>query len=277
MVRPPAAPAHTVTHVDDAVGELVEWIDADDHVIEIVSRSRMRAENLRHRSVAVIVTTSDDRLVVQRRADTKDLFPGWWDIGAGGVVTAGESPGESARRELREELGVDAELRFVGVGRHDDAFSREVCHVYAVVHDGPFLPVDGEAVEIRAVTPSEFTELSTREPFLPGSVALLLPHVAGFHVGRACQVDRLTGVPCTPVQRVEFTIEPFVEARPGPHVTAPVDALTELGFDVEVGPFGSGCDVASDQIGNVVATVVRVAIEHGATHVNVDVSTVESA
>ena len=80
-----------------------------------------------------------------------------------------------------------------------------------------------------------------------------------------------------PVQRVEFTIEPFIEAQPGPHVTAPVNALAALGIDVEVGPFGSGCDVPSDQIGNVVATVVRVAVENGATHVNVDVSAVDGA
>lgn len=77
------------------------------------------------------------------------------------------------------------------------------------------------------------------------------------------------------MQRVEFTIEPFVEARPGPHVTAPAEALSRLGIDVEVGPFGSGCDVPSDQVGNVVATVVRVAVENGATHVNVDVSAID--
>lgn len=253
----------------------MEWVDENDRILGVVPRSRVRAENLRHRSVAVIVTTGDGRLVVQRRADTKDLFPGWWDIGAGGVVTAGEGRHDSARRELHEELGVDAEPRFIGVGHHDDPFSKEICHIYTVQHDGPFHAVDGEAVEIRAVTPDEFTELSSDAPFLPGSVALLLPFVPGFRVGRAWQVDVATGVPCTPVQRVEFTIEPFVEAQPGPHVTAPVDALIELGVDVDVGPFGSGCDVPTDQIGNVVAAVVRVAIENGATHVNVDVSAVD--
>lgn len=84
-----------------------------------------------------------------------------------------------------------------------------------------------------------------------------------------------TCIRCTAVQRVEFTIEPFVEAHPGPHVTAPVDALTALGVAVDVGPFGSGCDVPSEQVGDIVATVVRVAVEHGATHVNIDVSVVD--
>jgi 8-oxo-dGTP pyrophosphatase MutT (NUDIX family) len=164
----------------DAGRELVEWIDDDGTVVEVVPRSRMRAENLRHRSVAVIVTTTDGRLVVQRRADTKDVYPGWWDIGAGGVVAVGEDLRAAARRELAEELGVDAEPDHVGVERFDDDRARELCTVFRVVHDGPFRPVDGEAVEIRIVDPVEFAELSGRVRFLPGSLAMLLPHLPGF-------------------------------------------------------------------------------------------------
>jgi hypothetical protein len=74
------------------------------------------------------------------------------------------------------------------------------------------------------------------------------------------------------VHRVEFTVEPFVEGQQGPHVMAPIHALVALGVEVEVGPFGSSCVVASETSGDVVATVVRAAFEHGATHVNIDVS-----
>ena len=74
------------------------------------------------------------------------------------------------------------------------------------------------------------------------------------------------------VQRVEFTIEPFVEAHPGDHVTAPVAALAAMGIDAEIGPFGSSCDVPAEQVGDVVAAVVRTALEHGATHINVAVT-----
>lgn len=73
------------------------------------------------------------------------------------------------------------------------------------------------------------------------------------------------------VQRVEFTIEPFVEGQPGLHVTAPVDALLGLGIGVEVGPFGTGCTVDDDRVDEVVAAVVRAAVDNGATHVNIDV------
>jgi 8-oxo-dGTP pyrophosphatase MutT (NUDIX family) len=256
--------------------EMVEWVDADDSVVAVVSRARMRRENLRHRSVAVIVTTTDGRLVVQRRSEHKDLFPGWWDIGAGGVVAAGEDRLDAARRELAEELGIAAELTFRGVGRHDDANSREICHVYSAVHDGPFHADDGEVVEIRALDGDGFAALSEHEPILPGSVALLLPYVPGFRAAPSWQRAAPPGLPCTAVQRVEFTIEPFVEARPGPHVTEPVAALTSLGVEVDVGPFGSACEVANEDVANVVATVVRVAVDHGATHVNVDVTAVDA-
>ena len=74
----------------------------------------MRAENLRHRSVAIIVTSSDGRLLVHRRADHKDVFPGLWDLAAGGVVAPGETYELAAERELAEELGIDGvEISFV--------------------------------------------------------------------------------------------------------------------------------------------------------------------
>lgn len=73
------------------------------------------------------------------------------------------------------------------------------------------------------------------------------------------------------MHRVEFTVEPFEEGRPGPHVTGPVEALRERGYEVEFGPFGSACDVPSDGVSAAVAAVVQAAFDHGATRVNLDV------
>lgn len=74
------------------------------------------------------------------------------------------------------------------------------------------------------------------------------------------------------MHRLEFTVEPFVEGQPGPHVTAPADALRSMGLDVEIGPFGSACDAPADQSADAVAAVIRAAFANGADHVNVDVS-----
>ena len=45
---------------------------------------------------------------------------------------------------------------------------------------------------------------------------------------------------------VEFTIEPFVEGAPGPHVLAAVAVVESHGVFVEFGPFGSSFSVSQE-------------------------------
>jgi 8-oxo-dGTP pyrophosphatase MutT (NUDIX family) len=153
--------------------ELVDVVDADDRVVGIVPRSRMRAERLRHRAVFVGVTNGAGELLVHRRSDAKDLWPGRWDIGAGGVVAAGEDYAVAARRELMEELGIDAEPLLIGSGTYADADVDLVGRCYRVVHDGPVAFVDGEVTEARWVDRAALEELLASESFVPDSLALL--------------------------------------------------------------------------------------------------------
>ncbi len=79
------------------------------------------------------------------------------------------------------------------------------------------------------------------------------------------------------MQQLEFTIEPFVEGQPGPHVTAAVDAAAAAGVDVEFGPFGSTCRAADDAMPDVVAAITRAAFANGATHVSLHLARIEEA
>jgi hypothetical protein len=74
------------------------------------------------------------------------------------------------------------------------------------------------------------------------------------------------------VTSLEFTVEPFVEGNPGPHVRAAVAAVESLGPSVEFGPFGSSCEAPAAARPDVVAAVVRAALDHGATHVSIHVT-----
>ncbi|MBI4882655.1 MAG: NUDIX domain-containing protein, partial [Actinobacteria bacterium] len=159
-----------------ALTERVEVVDDDDNVIAVVSRARMRAENLRHRAVSIAVLSSDRRLLVHRRADTKDVWPGMWDLAAGGVVGVGESYRHAAERELAEELGIVAEgWEHLGEARFEDDSVSLIGHGFTVIHDGPFRFTDGEIAEVRWVTRGELDELLTVERFVPDNLALLLP------------------------------------------------------------------------------------------------------
>lgn len=71
---------------------------------------------------------------------------------------------------------------------------------------------------------------------------------------------------------VEFTIEPFVEGRPGPHVTAAIAAIEARGLEVEIGPFGSSVIVELAELGEVIGTLSDAAMANGATHVSVHVA-----
>ena len=72
--------------------------------------------------------------------------------------------------------------------------------------------------------------------------------------------------------RVEFTIEPFIEGRLEPHVTDAISAVEARGYRVEIGPFGSSCDVPADDVGAVVGTLTDAALGSGASHVTVHVA-----
>ena len=159
--------------------ELVDIVDDDDHVIATVTRAEMRARRLRHRSVGIAVVSTDGRLLIHRRSDTKDIWPGWWDIAAGGVVASGETYDEAARRELAEELGLaDAEFEYLGQATYSDDDLSAICCGYRVVHDGPFTFADGEVAEARWATFAELDHMRATHRFLPDSIALLLPLIA---------------------------------------------------------------------------------------------------
>jgi 8-oxo-dGTP pyrophosphatase MutT (NUDIX family) len=155
--------------------ELVDIVVDDDMVIATVTRSEMRSRRLQHRSVGIAVISTDGRLLIHRRSLAKDIWPGWWDIAAGGVVTAGETYEAAARRELEEELGIEADVEFLGQSRYVDDDVAEMCRGYRVVHDGPFEFSDGEVSEVRWVTFAELDVMRTTHSFLPDSIALLLP------------------------------------------------------------------------------------------------------
>ena len=78
------------------------------------------------------------------------------------------------------------------------------------------------------------------------------------------------------VQRVEFTIEPFVEGQPGRHVTAPIDAVQSRGYQVDFGPFGSECTTPTAETPEIVAEILRAAFANGATHVTIDVAAADA-
>jgi len=159
--------------------ELVEEVDASGRVLRVVTRAQMRAERLRHRCTYIgVVSVDGSSLLVHQRSFDKDVFPGWWDVVAGGVCAVGEPWAASAARELAEELGVTGvPLVDVGGGVWTGPDVEVVGRAFVARCDGPFTFADGEVVQARFLPWPEVDDLVRTEPVCPDSVELALPLV----------------------------------------------------------------------------------------------------
>ncbi len=74
-----------------------------------------------HATVHIWLFTKDKKILLQKRALTKKVFPGLWDISVAGHIAAGETILTSAKREVFEEIGLtlsDNELIKIGTRIH---------------------------------------------------------------------------------------------------------------------------------------------------------------
>jgi isopentenyldiphosphate isomerase len=159
--------------------ELVVIVDEHNAITGNAPRSVMRREGLIHRATYILVFNSDGQLFVQDRATTKDIFPGYHDLAAGGVVIAGEDYEESAHRELKEELGiVGVPLAFHFDFYGEYAGQKVWGRVFSCISDGPFV------LQMEELTGGAFhefddvKEIISKEPCTPDSVYVFKRYLA---------------------------------------------------------------------------------------------------
>ncbi len=154
--------------------EIVQIVDRANRVINVVPRHVMRQQRLIHRASYILVFNSDNELFIQKRTMSKDVYPGYWDVAAGGVVLADESYQESAIRELHEELGVSGvRLRHRFDQYYEDQSNRVWGSVFTCIHNGPFILQEEEIDLGRFLSVGKAFRLSTSEPFTPDGLEVL--------------------------------------------------------------------------------------------------------
>jgi 8-oxo-dGTP pyrophosphatase MutT (NUDIX family) len=154
--------------------EIVLIVDLENNETGSAPRHEMRTKGLPHRATYILVFNNSDELFVQKRTKTKDIYPGYYDIAAGGVVLAGESYDESAGRELEEELGIrSAELTAHFTFLYEDGTNKVWGRVYSCTYGGPLI-LQAEEVESGFFMPAqEVLALSEKEPFTPDGIYVL--------------------------------------------------------------------------------------------------------
>ncbi len=114
-----------------------------------VERVKAHEKGIRHRTSHVWIVRKkygELQVLLQKRSDEKDSYPGCYDISSAGHIPAGADFVPSAVRELREELGVDAGLEdLIQCGQRHFEFreyfhgkefvDNQVSNVYAMILD----------------------------------------------------------------------------------------------------------------------------------------------
>ena len=154
--------------------EIVQIVDEENTEIAAVSRRIMREQQLIHRACYILVFNQAGDLFVQKRTKTKDVYPGYYDVAAGGVVLTGESYEESAERELAEELGIEGvKLTPCFDNYFEDTVNKVWGRVFRCRHEGPFTLQEEEIESGGFMNVTQILDAADSQLFTPDGIEIL--------------------------------------------------------------------------------------------------------
>ncbi|WP_328830012.1 NUDIX hydrolase [Streptomyces sp. NBC_00252] len=160
------------------MGELVDRVDEQDRVLGIVERGEAITRQWLHRVATVVCRDQEGRILVHRRAADMSRFPGQYNWLIGGGVEAGESYEDAAARELTEELGVRAPVRFALKFLCRGVISPYWIGIHDAVVDEDISPDPDEIAWHAWVTEDELREMAGRPTFVPDGAEALARYLS---------------------------------------------------------------------------------------------------
>lgn len=136
----------------------MEYMDLYDWNHQATGRTMERGAVLPRDCCVLVVSfwvrDSRGRLLLEQRSEEKAWFPLWWECG-GGAALAGEAGFDAVRREVQEELGVEApesNWRFLGEMDNVEVLEGQYFHHWNLSYlvdleeDAPALKLQSEEV-----------------------------------------------------------------------------------------------------------------------------------
>jgi len=145
-------------------------VDKKDRILRYAKRSEVHGNNLRHRAVHILIFNEAGELYLQQRSRWKDRHPLKWDSSAAGHVAFRESYDETARRELKEELGTTVPLHKVSKVSASQRTDHEFIWLYRGLTSGDLVPDNSEIEQGAFFRPAVIDGWTSARPedFAPG-------------------------------------------------------------------------------------------------------------
>lgn len=90
--------------------ELIDVYDRHRNKVRTAERKEVLGGNEYRLVVHICVFNSKDQMLIQKRQPFKSGWSGLWDLSTGGMAQSGETSAQAARRELKEEIGIDCDF-----------------------------------------------------------------------------------------------------------------------------------------------------------------------
>lgn len=155
--------------------ELLILVDPDDKVVGHLDKSACHdGEGLLHRAFSLFVFNPQGKLLIQRRAPSKRLWPSYWSNSCCSHPRQNENMDTAAQRRCEEELGFRTPLKFLYKFQYSAPFGalgseNELCSVYVGRFDGSPKVNSNEICEWQWLAPDELDKQleQTPEQFTP--------------------------------------------------------------------------------------------------------------
>lgn len=146
--------------------EYLDLVDENDNVIGKEDRNIIYKNEWRNfRVINIMITTSDNKIIVPKRSGNRRVFPNCYDCSVGGHVSSGETYEYAAYRELEEELGItNVKLEEIGYFKPYELNTSAFSKMYKLKYDGK-LNYDKDGIqEIYYMTKEEIRKLIEEDP-----------------------------------------------------------------------------------------------------------------
>ncbi len=115
-------------------------VDKKDREIGSFGKLRTHKEGKLHRAFSIFIFNSKGEMLLQKRAKSKYHSSGLWTNSCCSHPQPGESTAQAARRRLKEEMGIECDLKevssFVYKAKVGDLIEHEFLHVFLGKFDG---------------------------------------------------------------------------------------------------------------------------------------------
>ena len=156
--------------------ERVQFVDENDNPIGAGPREEAWEKGIALRHAYIVLRDKDGNFLLQQRSQLKKKNPGRYTYAATGHVDEGESYDEAAVRELKEEVGIDANLTLIDKSSYvsDEVNAQVFIAIYSgeIDHDVQLVLDPEEVSGTRWFTKTELDEAVSKTPesFSPNMV-----------------------------------------------------------------------------------------------------------